>query len=272
MPLVAADDFARWNPGSVTVSSVVTATTQPDYDPFVLTHRPHSWPMREAQSLDSQTTSTGSDLQRFGYAKDQSPQVIIDTPEFGADFKKPITIIISDSLGHHRSPTWTLENQGFAAPNVWFADLNRDQCTDVVIRQESTGCGLYGYLSRLIVLLSTPTGDWNGYELETYLYDSRNLVVDPDTQGCMVITTHFFFDQGHDGRSHSFWMHSADLIDGGSIHPAASAFWSGFPKCIQYTLHPNHQPTRLLSPAQLATAVTAARHDGWKPVPRQPAP
>ncbi|GDY14947.1 hypothetical protein LBMAG53_38250 [Planctomycetota bacterium] len=179
-----------------------------------------------------------------------------------------IQLELTSTDGTRIAGPWLLPDGTFwVEPQVWFTDLNRDGRLDVVVLIQSDGAGLAGSEGRLIVIRSQTAGGWRADYRDAYLNSPVNFMVDPDSTSCVVMTTNIAQRKGEDGIEHSFWVHSAHVIVDQGYAPIVTGIWRDFPKCIQYTQKPNHEPTRLLSAKHLAELTSNAAATGWRLVP-----
>ncbi len=127
---------------------------------------------------------------------------------------------------------------------VYSGDLNNDGKPDFIVVKYDGGCGLAAEYETGLFAFS----DGNDYRLtrvRTMDLSPDDLVIDPKTKQFRFIQTSFRQGKALDGEYHSFWIHRFYMWQGVHFQEDSATL----PVWIQYLDRPNHEPTKLLTPA-----------------------
>jgi hypothetical protein len=127
---------------------------------------------------------------------------------------------------------------------VYSGDFNNDGVPDFVAIKPGSGCGLAGEYCTGVFAFSEGA-NFRFTRVTMMGLGPHDLVLDPKTRSFRLIHTSFRQGQSLDGRFHSFWVHRFYKWDGGSfqLDTDLEPIW------VQYLQRPNHDPTKLLTPA-----------------------
>lgn len=127
---------------------------------------------------------------------------------------------------------------------VYSGDFNNDGLPDFVAVTPGGGCGLAGEYCVGVFAFSERDG-YRFTRINAIGLGPGDLVCDPTTKAFRLIHTPFCSGKCRDDRYHSFWVHRFFEWSGVGfqVDPKLPAVW------IQYLDRPNHEPTKLLTPA-----------------------
>jgi hypothetical protein len=135
---------------------------------------------------------------------------------------------------------------------VYSGDFNSDGVPDFMALKPGTGCGIAGEYAVVVFAFSEKPAGYRFTRVRAWGPGPHDLVVDPVTRNFRFMHTILRTGTGTDERYHSFWVHRFFQWDGGKFEedPKLPPVW------IQYLHRPNHEPTKLLTPALKAKAWT----------------
>jgi len=130
------------------------------------------------------------------------------------------------------------------AEEVYSGDLNGDGIPDFVMVKPGSGCGLAAENCTGVFAFSEDKS-YRFTRIHTMGLGVHSLVIDPHSKAFRLIHTSFHSGKTTDGRYHSFWVHRFFEWNGVAFCQDAKIP----PVWIQYLYRPNHEPTKLLTPA-----------------------
>jgi hypothetical protein len=137
------------------------------------------------------------------------------------------------------------------------ADLNGDNRPDLVLVLNSTGNGLGGSYSSVIVLLSSTTS-YNAAYFRSLFFDLSKFEILEGQHVGVLQATLMGASEGLDGKAHHYVVHRRLLVTRDSL-PVDSKFE---PKWIMYSFRPNHTETEQIS-AQQKREIAAKSLRNW---------
>jgi hypothetical protein len=132
---------------------------------------------------------------------------------------------------------------------VYCGDFNNDGIPDFMAIKPGSGCGLAAEYCTGVFALSWGR-DYRFRRVTTMGLGPHDLVQDPKTRSFRLIQNSFRQSQSLDGQIHSFWVHRFYKWENLGFERDADLS----PVWIQYLNRPNHEATKLLTPALRAKA------------------
>ncbi|GEM_PF-2615218 len=223
---------------------ITTLAYLEDYSPFT-NWKPKSFPLKELKVNQE-------DAYDFVVLSDKGiPRLKIFFCKECKDFLMLLTIY--DERGNILKDSMKLIDAPYVL-SAYAADLNGDRKKDFVVSMRTVASGLGVFKTPLVFVLSSKDTyevktitDWVDIDIQEPL---RNHFISLKKNGrAQFIHTSLAFIENKRGNTHSYWIYNilefrgTDVVFANHLHPV-------FPKCVWYTIKPNHKRSPIMNRAE----------------------